>query len=1085
MATPIRNTTIISNYLDDTVSKCIIVANKARSKGLDPKKEIETKLVNNSRDLLEELFNIGDTKKIANEIQETGTFSAFVITRNFIKGKYGLYVQSEETINNILKLALTVLTNGCDVKITNLLSIAIKEDDKKGKYFDVIINESYKLISAYKIFIALLLTEEIRQAYNYERRPDQKATEIIDALEKNKHLSNRSSNYVKNTELIINIIEKLSFNILFRSNRLDVNTESTYSDYYLSNLVKFINKVFVNRIKENINIIDKLKLNSWVWIKDLLNYHDNPHNSRYNILVCNPSKGGFELRIGEAPNTFRNFVGVHPTVFEIFSDFMYEGCDAIITIGNRQLGICKLVSVSSLTPPLVKLTSGNTKKLNSVLLTRQVKQNIQKILSLGEILIPASIVPMYIMKNLTESYNDQLWLIKVLQEIHLNQTSENKKLISLPVKLIGKDLLFGFDIKDVVNISEQLRIPLHNSMNLDWSTISPNELNTLYEQVMSPLFKNEHIIPSDFWTILDKLGVEYDFTNKGVAISEKQAYLLSKILKKRPEMNENKSIYTLLSESSGIEIAPKIYVGLSIPLSLKNKKAENEYHGILPAIQTDVSGKNYDILSLCKFNRKINSSIYFCEACSKFVPYRVCPLCNNEAVQVFYCEQCRKVNKYERCSTCDSVTKDIGLVDYDWGELLLQATSNTHTQPYAPLIGLSSETTFTSVERLEKAILRQKHNIKVSIDGVTKFYISNLPLKFFRPNQISVDKDVLLGLGYQQDIFGNVLTSNEQILSLKQQDVIISYKLADRLRRVADFIDDMLTSLYHQEPFFQIKTIEDLVGHLIVGIPKDNECGIIGRIVGFTHADTCFSNIGWHTSSRGINRKNEYAIMLLLDVLINFSKQFINGKTPYMNPLFLQLRTNLDLTKENNSLSNLSFKDIIEVVNNSTKIEKSIDSELNILCSETYGITNLWQETPDNIQTLRSKNEKNLINLAQTQLLLINKSINLAQNTIIHTIENYLLPLLKKQIREFGTTYRCQYCNKKYRRPPIKGSCILCNKQVNSFISLETVESTYNFIIDLIESAGIDYKLDDELTVIRENISVLKYGRKQTTLLDY
>jgi DNA polymerase II large subunit len=1082
---PTKNTKD-DDYLNDVISKYLDIAENARSKGIDPSNQIESKILTDFRNRFQESIKINNISDFLNEIQENSISNVFSILRNFVKGKYGFYVETEETINKALRLAIVVLTNGCDIKATNFIHVIIKEDERKNKYFEVKINDSYKFISAYKIFISLLLVEEIRKAYNYERKPDQKALEALDILQKGVYLSNSLLYNETKTHLIKYIVEKLSFIISFKNNKTDVNKEPTSSVYYLRNLIKFINKVFINRIQENIAIIERLKLDSWSWLKDLIIYNDNNQNdSRYNVVLCNPSEGGFQLRVGEAQNTFGNFVGVHPSIFEIFSDFMYEGCNAIIKIRKNKLSACKLVSVNSLTPPLVKLSSGSTKRLDNVAVAHQIKQKIEKILSFGDILIPMRVLPINIRKDVTESCNDQLWLNEMFQKIHMNATSESVKIINSIAELTDNGLFFNPKIKEIVDISRQLSIPLHSIANLEWSKINAKELDTLYEQVVTPLFSNERIIALNLSSLLDKLGIEYEFTNKGLVVSEEHAYLLSQLLKKKPDTNENKSIYVLLKEISGIEIVPKIYVGLSIPQKVKIKKSENEFHGILPAIKTDTSGKHYDIISFCKSAKKITSVIYFCDVCSKYIPYSKCPLCNSQAKEAFYCEQCGKINKYNICSVCSNTTKSTGPVEYNWDELLVKASSNAHTQPYAPLIGLNNETEFESVERLEKAILRQKHNIKASIDGVTKFYINNLPLKFFKPNQISVNKDTLLKLGYQEDIFGNKLQSNDQILPIKPQDVIISYKLADQLRRVADFIDETLRSLYQQEPFFQIKSIDDLIGHLIVGIPQGNECGIVGRIIGFTQLDVCFSSTQWSTFTKGINQNNEYAIMLLLDVLLNFSKKFLTSEgTIYMNPFYLQFRTTPISIKDANASLNTSYLNTIKKICNERKINLTTEG-FKIFYSEHVDMLSLWSETSDSIQIPRSKAEKSLVNLAQIQLSLVNKTINLTNDIIINMIEDYLIPFLTKQMREFGTKYRCQYCNKTYRRPPMNGICIVCNKQVKPTVSLDAIEAIHNFITVLSESISINQKSHEQLTIIKENISILKYGRKQITLLDY
>ena len=70
------------------------------------------------------------------------------------------------------------------------------------------------------------------------------------------------------------------------------------------------------------------------------------------------------------------------------------------------------------------------------------------------------------------------------------------------------------------------------------------------------------------------------------------------------------------------------------------------------------------------------------------------------------------------------------------------------------------------MENLSKGILRAMYDLQVNKDGTIRFDATELPLVSFKPKEVSVSIEKLKGLGYDTDIFGKDLISDEQILEL-------------------------------------------------------------------------------------------------------------------------------------------------------------------------------------------------------------------------------------------------------------------------------------------------------------------------------
>src|SRR5438128_10013569 len=68
---------------------------------------------------------------------------------------------------------------------------------------------------------------------------------------------------------------------------------------------------------------------------------------------------------------------------------------------------------------------------------------------------------------------------------------------------------------------------------------------------------------------------------------------------------------------------------------------------------------------------------------------------------------------------------------------------------------------------------------------------------------------------------------------------------------------------------------EDLIGHLVVGLSTHTSVGAIGRIVGFTKASVCYAHPLYHAAKRRDCDGDEDSVSLLLDVLLNFSREYL------------------------------------------------------------------------------------------------------------------------------------------------------------------------------------------------------------------
>src|SRR5690606_20015809 len=114
--------------------------------------------------------------------------------------------------------------------------------------------------------------------------------------------------------------------------------------------------------------------------------------------------------------------------------------------------------------------------------------------------------------------------------------------------------------------------------------------------------------------------------------------------------------------------------------------------------------------------------------------------------------------------------------------------------------------------------------------------------------------------------------------------------------RITQFIDELLI-YYNQKPFYQCKTYKQLVGHYVLGLAPHTSVGMLGRIIGFSQTSTLMCHPFFHAALRRDCDGDEASILLLTDVLLNFSLSYVPTTRGSKMDLPLVIQTLLDPTQ--------------------------------------------------------------------------------------------------------------------------------------------------------------------------------------------
>ena len=341
-------------------------------------------------------------------------------------------------------------------------------------------------------------------------------------------------------------------------------------------------------------------------------------------------------------------------------------------------------------------------------------------------------------------------------------------------------------------------------------------------------------------------------------------------------------------------------------------------------------------------------------------------------------------------------------------------------------------------EAIEKGLIRAKYNLPVFRDGTIRFDMSDVPVTHFTPKEIYVDWKRLHALGYTHDWEGNPLERDDQMLELFPQDFIVAKNAADYFIRTAQFVDEVLVKYYQMDPYYNATTKDDLVGQLICALAPHTSGGVLSRIIGWADCSGGYAHPLFHAAKRRNCDGDEDAIMLLMDGLLNFSREILpaNRGGQMDAPLVLTTRLNpTEIDKEALNVDSAWFyeRQFYEATLNQPHPKDIADSmdfverRLGTVAAvRGYGYTHDCERMDEGPELSAYKTLATMIDKMNGQLNLCQRlrAIN-ARTVASSVIRSHFLPDLRGNLNAYGRQkIRCLKCGNSYRRMPLAGHCI-------------------------------------------------------------
>ncbi|MHA1614927.1 MAG: DNA polymerase II large subunit [Candidatus Thorarchaeota archaeon] len=854
--------------------------------------------------------------------------------------------------------------------------------------------------------------------------------------------------------------------------------------------------------------------------------------------------GGFRLRYGRSRNTGLAGVGVHPATMYILEEFLATGTH----IRTERPGKGSIVApVDTIEGPIVLMKDGSVVRFVGLDDARGFEGKIEQILYVGDILIALG---EFIENNhplVPSGYCEEWWshdLEHAISKLSATQLTSRLKGSDLTPQtfnaIIESPLTIIPTPAQAVHLSKKLKIPLHPYYLYRWAALSIDEVRNLREWILTKhrISKKDdgHIVlpfVRKYKTMLENMGIPHKFSEnrKKLILTDDPVTILVQL---GPDTKSPKGKNTLEMLNSVSDVILRDKVGFAIgarmgrPEKAQERRMKPPVQSLFPVGRSKGSERRIDevaksvqyISTLDSFdeNNDIDTKIPEVSGVEVELVARKCPGCDLKTFES-RCPQCGTHTEIELwcgeegCGLAIDPAKGMCPVSHDPNKIrktrkvpvdlkaLLERVKDEvgefETHGVRGVLGLTSD--YKIPEYLGKGILRAKYDVYCYRDGTARFDATDAPLTHFTPKEIGVPVNRLRDLGYLIDYDGAPLVSEDQVVELKVQDLVIPENCADYLLRVGRFVDDCLEKMYNLPRYYNFNAQEDVIGQLVIGLAPHTSAGIIGRIVGFTNASVCYAHPYWHAAKRRNCDGDEDALILVLDALLNFSKSYLPAGRGGLMDAPLVLSVILNPTEVDDESHNMEvcrrypaqFYEMVSEARHPRDVESLVDiisSRLNTSAQyEGFGFTHnttSFDIGPKNsrykiLETMNDKLE------AQLRLATLIKAVD-SQDVAQRVLSTHFFRDIRGNLRAYSTQkIRCLKCNTTYRRVPISGQCSECGESRLSLTVRQKNISKYLRVTEkIIHDHGLDQYMQERLKLITTSLDSL-FVSEQTSLTDF
>lgn len=1144
------NTKQYFTHIRGEVDKVYEIANLARSKGKDPVDKVEIPLAMSMAEKVVGLIStiypqmegsgiakrILDLEKLYGKLDTTVTFK---IAEEVAKQKFCKFESVVEAMDAGIRVGFAYQTLAVvSSPIEGYTGIEVCKTRDGKDYIRANFSGPIRSAGTTASCIVLILIDFLREMFGYskydpsEEEVKRYVTELTDYHERITNLQ-----YMPTEEEIVFLSERLPIQISGeKSEKFEVsnykNLERVETNHIRSGVCLIFGEGLAQKAAKGFRLLNMAKNNGvrcsgFDFLKEYIELHerrekgktdDSPTYMKDMVagrpVFGHPSmSGGFRFRYGRGRTNGFSATSIHPATMAIVDSFIAIGTQLKLEKPTKG---CAVTSCDSIDGPIVKLFSGSVKKVDTVEEAKRIYNDVEEIIYLGDILFPFGDVANRNFSLVKPGYVEEWW------GLELERVSNGKRKLDP----------FNVSFEEAIKISEEYKIPLHPKYIFYWTQISKDGFSNLIEWIKHARVDGKLIFPfykkdQDKFALgkrsLELLGVEHLVSVENVVLSKNESQSLlfnlgidpqildgSIDLKDSSDLDFNsfdlggRNVLEFVNSVCTFEIKDKAgeFIGARMgkPEKAKLRKLTGSPNVLFPV--GNEGGRLRSVQEACQAGRVRSSfPLFFCEKCSKETIYPTCEICKSKTKRKYYFYKTKEKSFSSTKEGMDREGKPYCFQNLDINHYFNSARNNLGlTREEMPVLikgvrGVSSEG--KDMENLEKGILRAKYNLQVNKDGTIRYDANELPLVSFRPKEVFVSVSKLREIGYTEDIHGDNLERDDQILELKPHDILLpsspesmDERADDVFMNVSHFVDEELEKIYGIESFHNIKKREDLVGQLGVCMAPHNCAGVICRFVGFSSAMGLLASPFMHAAIRRDCDGDEAAIMLLSDVLINFSKKYLPGHRGGTQDAPLVLNAKIDAGEVDDQILDfeyvnsypLELYEKAELGEHSSKVNVHMVRDVlkeNDDPFVNFGFTHNTKDIHDGILCSSYKTLSTMKDKVNHQMELAEKLRSAdTVDTARLIIDRHFLRDMKGNLRNFSVqSFRCVGCNEIVRRPPLSGVCPVCRGKLIFTVHEGGIKKYLDPALDLAKRYNLSNYMKQNLDLLKTVLDSI-FGRE-------
>jgi len=1136
--------------LEAQVIKEYEVASEARSKGLDPVKEVESPLAVTMTEKAVRLvavvypdLPIERISKRMGELEgmygQLDTTVSFVIAREIAEGKFGKFKDQLEAIDAGIRVGFAYMTLGVVVPpIEGYTGLRLGKTREGKDYFIASFSGPIRSAGTTSVCVVLMLIDYLREHFGYAKF-DPSGEEVKRYVTENTDFHERVTNlqYFPTEEEMAFLASHLPFQIDGDpTSRLEVSNYKdlprVHTNFIRGGMCLAFSEGLAQKAGKALGRLKSVKDNElvctgWDWLVGYLELHKKREGGDEEVVATyikdlvagrpvygHPSRsGGFRIRYGRGRTSGFSAVSVHPATMGISNGFLSNGTQLKIEKPTKG---CIITSNDGIDGPIVKMKDGSVKRISNFEEAKKIYGEVDEIIYLGDMLFPVGDVMDRNSDLLRPGYVEEWWDLELKEK--LDVTGEAPEFFVSP--------------EEAMRVSLKYSIPLHPRYIFYWTQIMNEDFLALAEwlnkgvwrggengKLVLPWEKSNRENYGKAKRALEILGIEHSIVLDNVVISDDAKALLVNLGRDfmmdgemfKLEGDFDGDVLKVVNGLSKFKIKDKAgsFIGARMgrPEKAKPRHLTGSPNVLFPV--SDQGGRLRSVQDAVEAGFvKSNWPLRKCEKCGDETIYPSCEKCGGSVLKSYHCRGCFE-NKDDICKLHDNCfdfsNRKIDVKYYFATARALLGYEDFEVPPMVKGVKSLNNNSYVP-ENLAKGILRAKFNLSVNKDGTVRYDGTEIPLTHFKPFEIRVSIEKLKSLGYDKDIHGEELLKDDQVLELKPHDIVMpscsvtkDEKADDVFLNIANFVDEELARFYKMDKYYNLKSKEDLVGRLVVCMAPHNCAGVIGRIIGWSEMQGIVASPYMHAAIRRDCDGDEAAVMLLMDVLLNFSRKFLPGHRGGSQdaPLVLNSRIRASevddqiLFLDTGSGYSLDFYRLAEKGVHSVMAEdvelvrdKMKEGEPFIGAGFTHDTSDLNLGYNNGAyKILPTMKEK-----VDAQMDLVKKIRAVDTDDVARLIlERHFLRDIRGNLRKFARQqFRCSSCNEKFRRPPLSGVCTKCGGRIIFTISEGSIKKYLDSAMSLTKNYNLSSYTKEGVELTRMYIeSIFGKGEKDAKLGEF